>query len=339
MTQDALRPLVIRICRILATFVISVCICRAAAAAPLPPPPLSVLIDGVHANDLTTVGLAPGVYEYHATTGCRRSFEYLRARGVATERMTEGRLTAERLASHRLLFVNLVSAERPPWYVPEIVAVRRYLEQGGSLLLITDHTNCYYHAWRLAPLLAELGIEVFTDAACDVPPFTLGNGSGWIRIRQFEPHLLTAGIACLGLQTGGCVDPRLAVAWTSPGSWADAWTPSPFGQQHAPGFFGNYQRDPGERSGPLGAALATNVVRGRVVIIADQNLIGESFLHYEDNYRLWLNALAWLLHDPALADAEAYQRCARRVWYSTSRSTGPSSAATIPTGSIGPSCS
>ncbi len=36
-----------------------------------------ILIDGIHANDLSTVGLGPEVYEYHATTGYRTAFEYL----------------------------------------------------------------------------------------------------------------------------------------------------------------------------------------------------------------------------------------------------------------------
>ncbi len=267
-----------------------------------------ILIDGIHANDLSTVGLGPEVYEYHQTTGYRRAFEYLRARGVACQRVTEGRLDAQRLAPHRLLFINLISSERPPLLVSEIAAIKAFVAQGGSLLAITDHTNCYFHAYRLEPLLAELDIETFTSTACDEPPHTLGNGKGWITLNRFRPHPVTAGLECLAPQTGGCVDPRFAVAWTSEASWADAWSTNFYGEENAPGFCGNFRRDPGEPRGPLGMVLAKPFGRGRIVVVGDENMLGESFLNYADNYRLWLNAVAWLLERDGLGDAAAYRQ-------------------------------
>jgi len=265
-----------------------------------------ILIDGIHANDLTTAGLGPEVFEYHQTTGYRRLFEYLRWRGVVCERVTEGRLDAERLARYRLLFINLVSSERPPFLVSEIAAIRSFVSGGGSLLAITDHSNCYFHAYRLQPLLAELDVESFTATACDEPPHTLGDGKGWIAVTRFKPHPVTAGLECLALQTGGCVDPRFAVALTGPLSWADAWSTGSYGQQNAPGFFGNFRRDPGEPSGPLGVVMAKQLGRGRIVVIGDQNMLGESFVNYADNYRLWLNAMAWLLDQESLRQVQPY---------------------------------
>jgi hypothetical protein len=282
-----------------------VAVAKSSSAGPDTP---GILIDGIHANDLSTVGLGPEVYEYHQTVGFRRSIEYLRARGVACDRVTEGRLDAKRLSGHRLLFLNLVSAERPPFLVPEIAAIKAFVSEGGSLLAVTDHTNAYFHAYHLQPLLAELDIETFTCTACDQPPRTLGSGNGWITLTRFTPHPVTSGLECLGVQSGGCVDPRFSVAWTSEASWADAWSPSPFGEKNAPGFSGNFQRDPGEPGGPLGMVMAKSLGRGRIVVIGDQNMLGESFLHYADNYRLWLNAVAWLLDRSPLRDATAYLR-------------------------------
>ncbi len=267
-----------------------------------------ILIDGIHANDLSTVGLGPEVYEYHQTTGYRRAFEYLRARGVECRRVTEGRLDARLLARHRLLFINLISSERPPLLVSEIAAIKAFVSQGGSLLAITDHSNAYFHAYRLEPLLAELDIETFTSTACDEPPHTLGNGKGWITVTRFRPHPITAGLECLAPQTGGCVDPRFAVAWTSEASWADAWSTNLYGEENSPGFCGNFRRDPGEPRGPLGMVLAKPFGRGRIVVIADENMLGESFLNYADNYRLWLGAVAWLLEREGLRDAAAYRQ-------------------------------
>jgi hypothetical protein len=300
LSTDAVRSL-----RLLGSVLLAVVALLSAAVADAGE---GILIDGIHANDLSTVGLGPEVFEYHQTCGCRRSFEYLRAQGIRCDRATVGPLTSEQLAKYRLLFINLVSAERPPFLVSEIAAIRSFVEEGGSLLVVVDHSNCYYHTHRLKPLLAELDVESFYDSACEESTDLLGSGNGWIAITRFKTHPVTEGLQRLGMQTGGRVDPRFAVAWTSDRAWADAWSTEMFGHANGPGFYGNFSRDTGEASGPLGVVLAKTLGKGRIVLIADQNMIGESFLHYADNYRLWLNAVAWLLDDARLRDADAYQR-------------------------------
>lgn len=272
------------------------------------PGPGPVLVDAVHANDLSPYGLRPGEHDYHRLHGYRRALEYLAYRGVPVEFHRQGPIDSQRLAACKLLFINLVSAERPPFLVGEIEAIRRFVAEGGSLLVITDHTNVYYHAYRLMPLFEQLGLESFTDTACDVPPWTLGGGSGWIAIERLADHPVTRGLQCLALQTGGCVDPRWAVAWTSAHSWADAWTVPRFGENAVPGFCGNFRRDPGERAGPLGVVLARTFGRGRMVVAGDHNMFGDVFLVYADNYRLWLQAVAWLLDAPAIAESEPFRQ-------------------------------
>ena len=266
-----------------------------------------VLIDWIHANDFSMIGLQPETYEYHVICGSRRGFQFLASRGVAAEYVTEGPLTLERLKPHKLLFVNLVSAEREPFLVSEILAIKSFVWQGGSLFVVTDHTNAYFHSHRLKPLFTELGIESSTVSACDVPPRSLG-GHGWITVTRFQPHPVTAGVECLAMQTGGCVDARYAVALTSEQSWADEWQVAAYGEGGGMGFFGNFARDPGERQGPLGIVLAKNFGQGRIAVVADQNMIADLFLHYADNYRLWLNIMAWLLRDERVQQAEPYLR-------------------------------
>ena len=231
-----------------------------------------VLIDAIHANDFSTIGLKPGVYEYHHIIGYRIAMDYLRSRGVRCDRATEGRLDARRLAPYRLLVIPLVSSERPPFLVSEIAAIRSFVASGGSLFVVTDHTNVYFHSHVLQPLLTELDVASFTDTACEDGPQTLGRGYGWIAINRFEPHPVTLGLKCIAFQTGGCVDPRFAVAMTSDCSWADAWQTGIFGKDNAPGFYGNFIRDPVERAGPLGVVLAKTFGAGRIVVTGDQNI-------------------------------------------------------------------
>ncbi len=270
-----------------------------------------VLIDAIHANDFSAFGLQPGLYEYHKIIGHRIAMEYLRSRGIRCDRATEGPLDAERLAPYRMLFVPLASAERPPWLVSEIAAVKSFVAAGGSLFVVTDHTNVYFHAHVLRPLFAELEMASFTDAACDDGPRKLGQGAGWISITRFSPHPITSGMKCIAFQTGGCVDPRFAVAWTSERSWADAWRVGAFGEENAPGFYGDFIREPTERAGPLGVVLAKTFGSGRIVVVGDQNMLGDTFINYADNYRLWLNAAAWLLHLDHLRESAPYENWRR----------------------------
>ena len=269
--------------------------------------PAPILIDWIHANDFSMVGLRPGVYDYHATCGSRHGFEYLALRGYPQDYALRGRLTPERLAPHKLLVINLVSAEREPFLVSEIMAIRSYVDRGGSLFLVTEHSNAYFHSHRLKPLLSMLGIASSTDTACEVRPLTLGRGSGWLAVTRFVDHPVTAGLGRIAMLSGGTVDRRYAVALTSDKSWADQWRAGVYGEDNAAGFCGNFRRDESEPLGPHGVVLAREYGRGRIVIVADQNMISDNLINYADNYRLWLNAMAWLLRDPALVDWNGYE--------------------------------
>jgi len=277
--------------------------CGGPAAAPAPP---RILVDSIHAYNFLTPPHPTDAYEYHHLYGFRTGFAYLKSRGLDYDEVREGRLTPELLRGYRVLFINLVSADLPPFLASEIRAVRQFVEGGGSLLAMTDHTNCYYHAYKLAPLLEDLGIEVRLEMAADRPPHTIGAGNGWIAITRFAPHPVTAGLACVAFQSGGTVDDRFAVAFTSERGWGDFWQVHPFGEGDQPGFYGDWMQSHQERSGPLGTVLAKTVGKGRVVIVGDQNLFGEPFLNYADNWRLWINAAAWLAGMPELAAPEPY---------------------------------
>lgn len=269
--------------------------------------PAPILIDWIHANDFSMVGLRPNVYDYHALCGFRHGFDFLVSRGIDREYASQGRLTLNRLAAHRLLFINLPSAEREPFLVSEVMAIRDYVKDGGSLLIVMDHSNCYFHSHRLKPLLAVFGIEAFTDTACDVAPHAIGKGNAWLAITTFSPHPITKGLQRLGYQTGGRLDPRYSVAWTSAQAWADQWRVGLYGQTDDIGLYGNFEREPQEAPGPLGVVAAREFHNGRIVVVGDQNMWGDAFMNYADNYRLWLNTMAWLLHDSKLTDWKAYE--------------------------------
>ncbi len=262
-----------------------------------------ILIDSIHAHNSIEHGLEPGVYEYHQTAGYCTAIGYLRARGIGCDEIKSGSLDPATLAKYKMLFINLVSADLPPYSVPEIAAIKSFVESGGSLLVIVDHTNCYFHAYKLGPLMQELGIELHTDSACDKAPRTLGSSCTWITITNFKPHPITQGLQVIAMQTGGTVDDRYAIATTSEAAWADNWSVHPYSADDNPGMFGNGKFDPGERTGKLGVVLARELGKGKIVVVGDQNMLSDNFIRYAENYKLWLNTVAWLMDggDPASA--------------------------------------
>ena len=277
---------------------------------PAPPlsKPLRILVDSIHAhNNLAPLPPADS-YGYHRYMTYERGFAYLKSRGVEVNEIKSGRITADALRGQSMLFINLVTPELPPFRRGEVDAIRAFVEAGGGLLLITDHSNCYYHNHKLIPLLDELGIETHNETACDRGESAMGGNPGWVSITRFTEHPLTRGLRRIVYQTGGTVDERGAVARLSPAGWGDLWQWHPYMEGDEPGLYGDWAQQPGERSGELGVLYAKELGKGRIVIVPDQNCFANFFLNYADNYRLFLNAFAWCGNEPLLAEAAVYER-------------------------------
>jgi len=254
--------------------------------------PHTVLFDTWHSNTWIRQLPAPQQYNYHQLHSLARAAVSLEALGWNCEPQVEP-WTPESLQNAALVVVNLVSADRPPLLISEIRALNHYLQAGGGVIVITDHTNCYFHNAILEPWFHELGIQLTMHSACDVAPYTLAAGPGWITIESFAKHPVTDQLQQIAFQTGGSVDPKLAIAWTSSQGWGDDGRMSPFGEGKSLGFFGDFAFSPGETPGPIGVIAAKEIGRGRLVIIGDQNAVGSMFLNYADNRRLWLQAALW----------------------------------------------
>jgi hypothetical protein len=284
----------------------------AAVKAPVGDPSRRVVVDSIHAHNYIGDGLKPGQYEYHKIFGFHLAFSFLQTRGVEMDEVTEGKLDAAALARGRVLFINLVSADLPPFTVPEIAAIKRHVEEGSSLFVIVDHTNCYYHTNKLSPLMDELGIVLYKETACEPPPFALGGGMGWIAIHDFANHPVTAGLRTIAMQTAGTIDERYGVATTSDRAFGDLSISHAYGEGDNLGLYGNFKKDEGERTGKLAVVAAKTLGKGKVLVVTDQNLFGDVCLRYADNYRLWLNAFAWLMDDASLGGsgkaAEDFER-------------------------------
>lgn len=265
----------------------------APAAVPASRQPL-VLFDSFHAHNFLDRGLIPGEHTYHRFTGLRRAASLLSDRQVEVRELIVGPITAERLQDVQLVVLNLPSMDRPPWLISEIEAIERFIRHGGGMIFITDHTNCYYHQYHLLPLWQRLGLIPTFETACERNKKNLlaRSGPGWLLIRDFDKHPVTDDVHFLGIQTGGRVVGEGVIARTSPDAWADAGLSPLYGEGN-PGLTGDMQLSGSEEQGAQGILLAKTIDRGRVVVISDQNALGDAQISYADNWRLWLNACNW----------------------------------------------
>ncbi len=266
---------------------------------------IDVLIDMRHAYDYSDYPLTIDDRQYHRIYSFHQAFAYLKSQGLQIEKYeSDEPLSEEYLSRCKTLFLNLPSGDKEPFLLSELIAIKRYIEKGGSAFFIVEHTNCYFHQSRLKPLFHELDIIPQYYGICDATQ-NIGLGYGWIYLNKFTPNPITKNLRQIAFQTGGGVDPRNAVVWSSDQSWQDAANIPSYGEADL-GYFGNFSQDEGELVGSSGAVLAKEIGLGKVVVVGDQNIFSSFFLQYLDNYRLWINSFAWLLDNPELANPQRY---------------------------------
>ncbi len=248
--------------------------------------------DAIHSHTWIDTLPIPGLNDYHLLSSPSRAASTLRSLGWHIDLQLEP-WSRESLQDVDLIVLNLVSADLPPFLVSEIQAIEAFLREGGGMIVITDHTNCYFHHHVLGALFANLDITLANETACERVPMKLASGNGWIRIESFSDHPIVQGVRTLGIQTGGVTDSRFGVAWTSPQGWGDLGRVPKYGEGQDVGFFGDFQQQPHERVGPLPVISAKSIDKGRVALIADQNAIGNMFIGYADNRLMWIQAAYW----------------------------------------------
>lgn len=251
-----------------------------------------VLVDLFHTQLQNPIDhrLDRGVYEYQGVHGYSRLFDHLGAHGYPWTATRTHRIDAELLDGFSVLFINLLHEGSPDFQAEEIVAIQEFVAAGGGLFVIADHTNVYRHAERLNPLLSPMGIEVGYHSALDSESVA---GSAWILVRNLAEHPTNQGIDLISFQTGGTVLGPSGTAFLSQYGFGDYWDES-----NSEGFYGNWAHDGDEGLEPKGADIAVVAAAeygaGRVMVVGDQNIYGDVWLHFADNFAHALNGFEWL---------------------------------------------
>lgn len=118
--------------------------------------------------------------------------------------------------------------------------------------------------------------------------------------RHFVEHPVTRNLEVVGMLTGGPISSDSGVVFSSSCesippedcSFADHWD-----ADSGTGFYGDWSWN-GDESvepvGPLEFVTAHEYGDGRIVVVGDQNIFGDAWIHFGDNFELFMNATDWV---------------------------------------------
>jgi ABC-type uncharacterized transport system involved in gliding motility auxiliary subunit len=187
----------------------------------------------------------------------------------------------------------------------ELDIVRRYLQQGGNLLLLTEPEPNF-----VQPLLDELGIQVLPGTVVDnqAKLYGIHNATFTLINTYSTPHAIIKNLEVMTLFPGAAaLVPTSASAYTSVkllGSSKEAWNET----GELAGVI-NFDAASGEQMGPLtiGLALTRKIAnkQQRIVVMGDGDFLSNAYLHNVGNLDLGLRLVKWLSQDDSIIDIPA----------------------------------
>jgi len=191
----------------------------------------------------------------------------------------------------------VLSAPAVPLLAGEIELIKRYIRQGGNLLLLTDPGNHHLDA-----LLKILGLRQLPGTLVDSSSKLYGiNDPSFVLANDYPPHPITQGFQTISLypvtaalEIGEETDFKTVEllksatqSWTETGPLAGAIL---------------FDADGDEKQGPL--AFAYTLTRDldkqnqqRIVVVGDGDFLSNAYLGNVGNLDIGLRITNWLIHD------------------------------------------
>lgn len=184
---------------------------------------------------------------------------YLRDAGWSVEPLGEADLPGFGLARARVLL--LINCHRA-WSAEERGRIEAFLRDGGSLLVLGDHTDVFGLMRGFNSLTAPWGVEFRYDSAYH-------DGAGWADDVAWLPGTLGAWrdprAANVGIGASLALRPPARALLSARFAFGDHGEP----ENVMGSYLGNYAHDPGERVGDLALIAERRFGRGRAVFYGD----------------------------------------------------------------------
>jgi len=214
----------------------------------------------------------------------------------------------------------VLSAPAVPLLPGEIDLIKRYIQQGGNLLVLTDPGNRHLDA-----LLQLLGLRQLPGTLVDSSAKLYGiNDPSFVLASDYPPHPITQGFQTMtlypvtaALEIGEETDFKPATLLKSA---TQSWTETgPIAGKIA------FDADGDEKQGPLVFAysLARNMdknlatvpgqdstrqgqpIEQRIVVVGDGDFLSNSYIGNVGNLDMGLRIINWLIHDDRFIDIPA----------------------------------
>jgi hypothetical protein len=214
---------------------------------------------------------------------------FLEAMGFAATRIDS--LSREALAQAKILMIINLDSELPR---PELQAIWDFVERGGSLLLLCDHT--FYKSGIMRVLTNDILEPYRIRINFDSADWFVG---GWLHSYQYASHPTTTGLRD-DMNDAGCVigasldvrPPAFPIVtgkygYSDPGKEAESQR----------GYLGNLDYDPGEPLGDVVLCAAQHVGRGKVMAFGDTSAFANAIL--VNSHEFINRVFTWLATDEA----------------------------------------
>ena len=195
--------------------------------------------------------------------------------------------------------VLLIKTPTIPFADEELSAIHQFVQAGGGLFLIGDHTNLLGTGWNLNAISEPMGIEFQFDASNRLQDGGLHRAD----THWFWQHPINAGVGSIDFMTSCTlrVGPDVATPLIAKGIFSDPLDYS------SNSFFGDVIPDAGDEFGPFVMCATSDYGSGRVVAFSDSTILSSFGVLVGERPTLWLNILDYLNH-------ESGDRNACRLW-------------------------
>jgi len=150
-----------------------------------------------------------------------------------------------------------------PWAGGQLDRIRAFVEGGGSLLVLGEHTVREKNGGaRFNDVLKGTGMEVPFDSAT----YAVG---GWLQSFEALAHPVTLGMADDRNQYGIVIGASVAVRWPARPVIVGRWGWSDGGDEAGPAMMGDHAYNAGEKLGDMVLVAEQRVGDGRIVVFGD----------------------------------------------------------------------
>ena len=184
--------------------------------------------------------------------------------------------------------------------IPEKEQIWNFVESGGSLLVLGDHTNVGETMQPLNDLLSPVEISYRFDSA-----LPLDQQFQWKTSGQLHPHIITHGlhrVQDLDISVGASLETTIQTVPVVIGRYALSdngdWSNKDFA------YLGDYDYNAGEQLGDIVLVAATNYGDGKVLVFGDSSPFQNSAIPF--THPSIQNVFTWL-STPANTTAEFLQ--------------------------------